>query len=150
MNKFVYVFFCISVYIFFSCNTSTPSQSSFMVFDDVEYVTEFRQSYNLSKKTVPDINVIGITDLSIYESNILFSTKKTDSLWAVFTLPEYDYRGSILSKGNGPFEFVQSPEVGYQTKLFKEKGELVAGVYDSQKGKVFKVKIGRASCRERV
>ncbi len=127
------------------CSQSpTPSSPNFMVFDDVEYVTEFPQSYNLSNKTVPDIDVIGITDLSIYESNILFSTKKTDSLWAVFTLPEYDYRGSILSKGNGPFEFVQSPEVGYQTKLFKEKGELVAGVYDSQKGKVFKVNIDKS------
>jgi len=87
--------------------------------------------------------VIGITDLSIYESNILFSTKKTDSLWSVFTLPEYNYRGSLLSKGNGPFEFVQSPEVGYETKLFEEKDDLVAGVYDSQKGRVFKVNIDR-------
>lgn len=133
----------LSLLILISCSQSpTPSSPNFMVFDDVEYVTEFPQSFKLTGKTVPDIDVIGINNFVIHDSNIIFSTKRTDSLWAVFTLPEYDYRGSFLSNGNGPFEFVQSPRVN-AGKLFKENEELFAGIYDFQKGRVFKLNIDR-------
>lgn len=113
-----------------------------MVFDNVEYVTEFPKSFNLSNKTVPDIDVIGITNFTVYDSNIIFSTKRKDSLWFVFSLPDYYYRGSFLSNGNGPFEFVQSPRVN-AGKLFKENEELFVGIYDFQKGRVFKLNIDR-------
>lgn len=133
----------LSLLILISCSQSpTPSSPNFMVFDDVEYVTEFSQSYKLIGKTVPDIDVIGINDFIVYDAKIIFSTKRTDSLWTVYTLPEYDYRGSFLSKGNGPFEFVQSPRVN-AGKLFKENEELFAGIYDFQKGRVFKLNIDR-------
>lgn len=114
-----------------------------MVFDDVEYVTAFPQSFKLTKKSVLDIDVIGITNFVIYDSNIIFSTMKTDSMWSVFTLPEYNYRGSFLSKGNGPFEFVQSPSVGTKATFYKENNELFAGVHDFQKGRLLKVNIDR-------
>ena len=132
-----------SLLILNSCSQShTPLSSDYMVFDDVEYVTEFPQSFKLTGKTVPDIDVIGITNFAVYDSNIIFSTKRKDSLWFVFSLPEYNYRGSFLSNGNGPFEFVQSPRVN-KGKLFKENDELLAGIYDFQKGRVFKLNIDR-------
>lgn len=135
------VLFILSVLI--RCSQSpTPSSPNFMVFDNVEYVTEFPKSFNLSNKTVPDIDVIGITNFTVYDSNIIFSTKRKDSLWFVFSLPDYYYRGSFLSNGNGPFEFVQSPRVN-AGKLFKENEELFVGIYDFQKGRVFKLNIDR-------
>lgn len=141
---FSYSFFFLSLFIIIRCGKQSTSLFNFMIFDNVEYVTEFPQSFNLSKKTIPNIDVIGITNFAIYDFNIIFSTKKTDSLWSVFTLPEYEYRGSLLSKGNGPFEFVQSPRVSSKTKLFKENDELFAGIYDFQKGRVFKLNIDKS------
>lgn len=66
----------LSIFILIGCSQTptTPPSPSFMVFDDVEYVTEFTPSFNLLNKTVQDIDVIGITDLSIYESNLDFYT----------------------------------------------------------------------------
>lgn len=134
----------LSLLFLMRCSQSpTLSSSNFMVFDDVEYVTAFPQSFKLTKKSVPDIDVIGITNFVIYDSNIIFSTMKTDSMWSVFTLPEYNYRGSFLSKGNGPFEFVQSPWIGAKSKLFKENDELFASIYDFQKGRLLKVNIDK-------
>ena len=59
-------------------------------------------------------------------------------------MPEYNHRGSLLSKGNGPFEFAQSPRVSSKTKLFKENDELFAGIYDFQKEKIFKLNIDKS------
>ena len=134
----------LSLLLLISCSQSpTTSSPNFMVFDDVKYVTEFPQSFKLTGKTVPDIDVIGINNFVIHDSNIIFSTKRTDSLWSVYTLPEYDYRGSFLSKGNGPFEFVQSPSVGTKATFYKENDELFAGVHDFQKGRLLKVNIDK-------
>lgn len=141
----LYTLVLLSLSVLIRCSQSpTPSSPNFMMFDDVEYVTEFPQSFNLSNKTVPDIDVIGITNFTIYYSKIIFSTRKTDSLLPVFTLPQYKYRGSLLSKGNGPFEFMQSPSVGSSTKFFKENDELFAAIYDFQKGRVLKVNIDKS------
>ena len=142
MNKLLYVFMFFSIYVLIGCKPNTKSSPTYMAFDDIKYVTEFPQSFKLTDKIVPDIDVIGITNFTVYDSNIIFSTKRKDSLWFVFSLPDFYYRGSFLSNGNGPFEFVQSPRVN-AGKLFKENEELFAGIYDFQKGRVFKLNLDR-------
>ena len=146
INKVCFLFnILLSSLILIGCSQSPTASplSNFMVFDDVEYVTEFPQSFKLTDKIMPDIDVIGITNFAIYDSNIIFSTKRKDSLWFVFDLPEYNYRGSFLSNGNGPFEFVQSPWVDSKTKFFEENDELFVGIYDFQKGRIFKLNIDK-------
>ena len=59
---------------------------------------------------------------------------------ACYSLPRYDYLDSLLTKGNGPNEFIQAPWVSSAT-FFNERDELHAGIYDFQRGRVFNANI---------
>ena len=100
-----------------SCQIShETSPTSFMGFkDQIVYVKEFPQTFTLSGETVPDIDIIGIQDIQICDTMIIFSGKGQENLWACYSLPRYDYLSSLLTKGNGPNEFIQAPWVSSAT-----------------------------------
>lgn len=143
MKQNVFLWFVIMGFsMLSSCQIShETSPTSFMGFkDQIVYVKEFPQTFTLSGETVPDIDIIGIQDIQICDTMIIFSGKGQENLWACYSLPRYDYLGSLLTKGNGPNEFIQAPWVSSAT-FFNERDELHAGIYDFQRGRVFNANI---------
>jgi len=105
MKQNVFLWFVIMGFsMLSSCQIShETSPTSFMGFkDQIVYVKEFPQTFTLSGETVPDIDIIGIQDIQICDTMIIFSGKGQENLWACYSLPRYDYLGSLLTKGNGP------------------------------------------------
>lgn len=143
MKQNVFLWFVIMGFsMLSSCQIShETSPTSFMGFkDQIVFVKEFPQTFTLSGETVPDIDIIGIQDIQICDTMIIFSRKGQENLWACYSLPRYDYLGSLLTKGNGPNEFIQAPWVSSAT-FFNERDELHAGIYDFQRGRVFNANI---------
>lgn len=129
------------ILLFTSCSNNTITSDRYMVLDDVEYVSTFPKIYTLSDRIDPEIDIIGINDFCILDSMIAFSTKSRDSLWTFISLPDYTPLGSFLKSGDGPFEFVQIPRVSFKTNFYREHEQLFAGIYDFQKGKLFRMNV---------
>ena len=129
------------VLLFTSCSDNVITTDKYMVLDDVEYIRTFPNTYALSDRIDPEIDIIGINDFCVLDSMIAFSTKGGDSLWTFISLPDYTPLGRFLTSGDGPFEFIQIPRVSFKTSFYREKGQLFAGIYDFQKGKLFKMNV---------
>lgn len=127
--------------LFTGCGDNAITPDRYMVLDDVEYVNTFPKTYTLSDRMDPEIDIIGMNDFCVLDSMIAFSTRGGNFLWTFISLPDYAPLGSFLTNGDGPFEFVQTPRVSFKTCFYKEKGQLYAGIYDFQKGKLFKMNV---------
>lgn len=130
--------------ILFNCSRAPKSSSNYMILDEVEYVNNFPQTFFLGNEIMPNIDIIGIKSFVIYDSIMIVSTNDKDGLWSVISLPNYKHLGSFLTKGNGPFEFVQLPDVSIGTKLLRENGQLLAYIYDFQKGRIFSLNVEKS------
>ena len=78
MRQNVFLWFVIMGFsMLSSCQIShETSPTSFMGFkDQIVYVKEFPQTFTLSGETVPDIDIIGIQDIQICDTMIIFSGK---------------------------------------------------------------------------
>ncbi len=122
-----------------SCKHNTSSDNN-MAFDSVNFVEKFPRSITLQNKTEPKIDVIGIRNFAIYDSLLIFSTINDDALWSLVSLNNYSTLGNFLKKGQGPFEFIESPSVGSRA-TFSKQDSLFAYIYDSQKGNLLKMNI---------
>lgn len=134
-------FLLLSIILFTNCSDNKITPDRYMVLDDVKYIKSFPKVYTLSDRITPDIDIIGINDFCVLDSMIAFSTKDKDSLWTFFSLPDCAPLGSFLTLGNGPSEFIQPPRVSFKTNFYRENGQLFAGIYDSQKGRLFKMNV---------
>lgn len=120
----------------------TPDR--FMTFDAVDYVKEFPYVAELTESEVPDIDIIGINNFCIVDSMMFFSQRGSDSLWSVYSLPDYRLLGKCFSQGNGPGEFAGAPNVSYNTDFFYKDGRLFADIYEYQTGKAVRSDITAA------
>lgn len=127
-----------------SCQGSSSDKPIYMGFDDVEFVTEFPQIFTLEEKVIPEIDVIGIRNFLIYDSIMVIGTSNPDAIWSFFSLPDYRPLGSFLTRGEGPLEFMQGPTTSGNSKIMREKGQLVAYLYDFQKGNLKKFEISQS------
>lgn len=130
-----------SLWAFTGCRNNAMTSDRYMVLDDIEYVDAFPKTYVLSDRIDPKIDIIGINDFCVVDSMMVFSTRGGDFLWTFISLPGYAPLGSLLTKGDGPFEFVQIPRVSFKTRFYRENGQLFAGIYDFQKGKLLKMDV---------
>jgi hypothetical protein len=112
-----------------------------MTFDSIEYVTKIPHTYILKNSHDVNTDVIGIFDFCIVDSFFIFATNDNDGLWSFVSLNNNNIIGQFLKKGQGPNEFLYSPSVQVATNFFKEEGNLYAAIYDSQKGKLYKMNI---------
>jgi len=73
-----------------SCQIShETSPTSFMGFkDQIVYVKEFPQTFTLSGETVPDIDIIGIQDIQICDTMIIFQEKDKRIFGLVIPCPD--------------------------------------------------------------
>ena len=142
MKRYCGLFFLVTLLLpLFSGCGKQSGPDKFMMFDDVEYIKKFPHTYRLSGGTVPDIDVIGITDFHVIDSMMAFSLKGSDTLWAFYSLPDYRLLGRCLTRGDGPGEFLQVPNVDFKSDFFKKDGRLSAVVYDFQKGRAMKLNV---------
>lgn len=126
---------------FSNCNQSSSPQH--MALSDVEFVNKFPLEFCLQNKIDPNLDIIGINNLVIYDSLMILSRKNPNSLFSIISLSDNKHLGSFLTIGNGPLEFVQPPSVTSDMKLVSEYGQLFAFVYDFQKGKFLKINIDK-------
>lgn len=128
----------------FSCKKGSSSdQPIYMAFDHVEYVSDFPATFTLKDRKTPDIDVIGIRDFLIYDSIMVLGTSNPEGIWSIISLPHYKHLGSFLKRGEGPVEFMQGPTASSISKIVRENGQLVAYLYDFQKGNLKKFNLGQ-------
>jgi hypothetical protein len=114
-----------------------------MILDDIRYVTGFPQTFSLDSAIEVETDIIGIKDFYIHDSLLSLSTVDGDGLWSFVSLPDCRFLGKFLTKGNGPYEFIQSPFVS-QEHFFREREELFCIIYDFQRGKLYKMDVDKS------
>jgi tRNA-binding EMAP/Myf-like protein len=114
-----------------------------MTFDSIEYVTKFPHTYILDNSDDVNTDIIGYFDFRIVDSLFIFATTDTDGLWSFVSLSDKTNMGQFLKRGQGPNEFLFFPSVQVSTNFFKDNGNLYAAIYDSQKGKLYKMNIDK-------
>jgi len=127
-----------------------------MTFDEVVFIctSDFPKSYTLTEGTaigLDVIDVIGIRGIHIHNDSLLFlSTIHRDSLWVVVQLPSYDILGSFLTIGQGPYEFLHTPWVSSNTRIFEVDDEIFANIYDFGRARMMQVNISKTLKADRL
>jgi hypothetical protein len=127
------------------CSNSKIS-SDYMVLDDIQYTTEFPQSFMLDRSIEVDfesMNIIGMSDFRIYDSLLVLSVADKEGALTLLSLPDYHFLGKFLSLGQGPDEFLFNPELTKAT-FFEEEGARFVWIYDSLTGKLYKMHIDKS------
>jgi hypothetical protein len=126
---------------------SNPKTSSdYMVLDDIQYTTEFPQTFMLDRAVDIDLegmNIIGLRNFCIYDSLLILSVADKEGAWSFLSLSDCHFLGKFLSIGQGPDEFLFNPEFDEVT-FFEEKGVRFACIYDSHTGKLHKMNIDKS------
>jgi hypothetical protein len=132
----------ITIFVISACNRKFDSSSNYyMTLDSIDYVTEFPHTYILEDFRDVNTEVIGYYNFCIIDSFLIFSTTDGDGFWSFVSLSNKNILGQFLKRGQGPDEFLFSPDVETATNFFKYNGKHFAAIYDSQKGKVYKMDI---------
>ncbi|MDP2043226.1 MAG: BF3164 family lipoprotein [Algoriphagus sp.] len=126
------------------CNFSNNDEPNFMAFDQIVNITEFPKTYHLVDKSKPEIDIIGIRNFAIYDSTLIIYTTRNDGIWTILSLPNYNDLGKYLKIGEGPLEFMQSPSVASNNSIIRENNQLIAYLYDFEKGRILKFDIDKS------
>lgn len=127
-----------------SCQSPSTEQSDYMAFENIKFVTEFPETFVLHEKKVPDVDIIGLKSFAIKDSILILNTANRNGIWSIYSLPNYTYFGRFLNRGEGPLEFMQGPSVKTNAKIIKEGDQLLAYLYDFQKGRLLKFDISES------
>lgn len=141
MSRFV--FHVVSIFVllsFWSCSSDTKEGPKNMAFDDINYIEDFPQTFSVEGEKI-DLDVIGVQNFLISDSNIVFSTTNKDSLWVIASLPDLKVKGSMLKRGQGPTELTTFPSTTYNTKFIKNSDQLLAYIYEYNKGELIKLNV---------
>ena len=128
-------------FVLFANCSGGVSQSDYMVLEKVQYVNTFPQTFFLDNETELDLDIIGVQDFCIYDSLLILSTSDKEGLCSFVSLPDYKFLGKFLTQGHGPYELYQSLLVGSDVKFFREKENIFASIYNSQKGELYKMNV---------
>ncbi|MEX2566931.1 MAG: hypothetical protein WD431_13385 [Cyclobacteriaceae bacterium] len=141
----IHAFLASLILIFFvGCQSPSSVSSNYMALENIKYVTEFPETFVLHNKKVPDVDIIGLNGFAIKDSILILNTSNRNGLWSIYSLPHYTYFGRFLKRGEGPLEFMQGPIVKTNAKIFKEGDQLLAYLYDFQKGRLLKFDISES------
>jgi hypothetical protein len=137
--------FAILIFLCFvySCGETSSGKPVYMAFDHIEYVSDYPATFTIKDRKILDINIIGIRNFVIYDSIMILSTSNPEGIWSIISLPDLQILRSFFKRGEGPLEFMQGPSAEGKTKIVREKGQLLAYIYDFQKGKLKKLDIGQ-------
>lgn len=116
-------------FVFASCRKNESN----VFLDNVELlVKEFERSFVLEGHEVL-VPVLGISDICIYDTLIVFSSSKDDKFYSFFSVDDLAFYGSYITRGNGPNEFVSM-----RRPLFFEKkeDEILIAFYETTKSQL--------------
>jgi hypothetical protein len=125
------------------CSELRKSPSDYFVFDDVQYVSEFPQSFTLDNPVEIDLesmDLLGLQGFRIIDSLLILSVSGPNGVWAFVSLPDLQLSGRFLSIGQGPNEFSWIPELT-KASFVKEDGTRYVHIYDSPAGRLYKMNI---------
>ncbi|MCH7412744.1 TolB-like 6-bladed beta-propeller domain-containing protein [Belliella sp. R4-6] len=137
------LFFAFVLLPFLGCE-NTSDEQIYMTFDKVDYVIDFPNTFKLSESKTPQVDIVGLSDFTIFDSLLILGTKKSDGLWDLYSLPDYQPLGSFLKRGDGPEEFMQGPGASMKNKIVKESGQIIAYIYDFEKGSIKRFNISES------
>lgn len=122
-----------------SCNRT---ETKYMAFDNVFYVSGFPQVYNLDEGENLDLELMGVQSLCVKDSILLISTLDDAGYWSFFRLPDHDYMGKFLAKGRGGNEVLASPRVAWQS-FFSQGDDLYAAIYNFYSGDLLEMNVSK-------
>lgn len=137
MKKIFYLFFVFTMLI--GCHESS-NPSKIMAFDKIEYVHSFPKSYTLSNEKLVDWDLIGMKQFRIVDSLLIVSTNDKNGFWSFFLADDLSFKGSFIKQGQGPNEFIYSPDI-INSSFQREKDQLIVFIYDFQTGRLYKMNV---------
>ena len=140
MNKLAFIFCLYLAPCLWSCQSTPAPSSDYMILDEVKYIDRFPHVFTLTDGKPIDLDIIGTLSLSIYDSLLIVTTQDESGMWSFFELPELNYLGKYLTKGNGPNELLTPPWIEEQY-IFKEQGQHHAIIYEFLTGESYRMNI---------
>lgn len=126
-----------------SCNDTVEPSENYMILNEVNYIQKFPYTFEISPSPIEDWDIIGLKYFAIKDTLLIVSTTERDALWAFYSLKTHKHLDSFLKIGNGPYEFTTSPNL-YETTFYQIDNTLYAGIYDFNKGTVYKMNISES------
>ncbi|MDD4590161.1 MAG: hypothetical protein PHG06_07000 [Parabacteroides sp.] len=136
------IIFFITLLFLNSCS-SYHKPSSYMAFDNIEYIDKFPFTFSLSNEKVVDWDVIGMKKFRIYDSLLVVSTTDRDGFWSFYDIKDLSFKGKFIKAGQGPNEFALAPDVN-ASRFYKENNQLFIDIYDFQTGKIYKMNVNQS------
>lgn len=126
---------------FIGCNNRQIESNNYLAFDNVEYIDEFPIRYTLSDAVVPDIDAIGVFDLQICDTLMIFSsTNGKKGFLSFVSLNDYKTIGNYIKQGNGPTEMLMAPYIN-RAAIENQKDDLYLIFRDFIKGTMLKMNV---------
>ncbi len=88
--------------MFSACKSEAGGQS--LAFDDVLCVRQFTNSITLEKGETVEVGDIGVRNLMVCDDLLFVITGDPNGFFSVYTLPDMQFAGKYVLKGNGPGE----------------------------------------------
>ncbi len=124
----------IIVIFMISCTKKNSNEPVYMAFEEVSYIDKFPKEFHLKNKEVTGIETIGLTNFAIFDTLLILNTSKKSGLWSFYSIPNHQFLGSFIKRGDGPTELAQGPSLGSKRNLIQENSTLNAYLYDFEKG----------------
>ena len=129
----------LSVILFFSCSHS--NNQSHLAFDQVQYVEEFPQTFEIPSSAGEEVKWDLIdSKFIIYDTLFIVSTVDKEGLWTFLSTKDYSPLGSFLKQGEGPNEFIFPPNAS-RFQIYKQGESLKGGIHDTYKGFLYEMDI---------
>lgn len=117
-----------------SCTKNYSNEPVYMAFEEVSYINEFPKEIHLKNKEVTGVETIGLTTFAIFDTLLILNTSNKSGLWSFYSLPNHQFLGSFIKRGDGPTELAQGPSLGSKKNIIQENSTLKAYLYDFQNG----------------
>lgn len=135
---------CFVITIFAKCKESDIDSSNNMAFDQVDYIVEFPKNFSIQEKMIPNIDIIGFRNFTIFDSLLISYKTNNNGLWSVNSLSTYQDFGSFIKRGEGPLEIMQGPSAATNNAFIKINNEVYAFIYDFEKGRVLRFNLSES------
>ena len=133
MNRICHFASIIVLSLMVSCNhKQIVSSENYMIFDEVEYVTQFPINVTLSDAEDTGFDIIGINNFQLLDSMLFISSRERDGFWQFFSMNDKRLKGKILSMGQGPNEFFFPVSDGNVFSFENNAESLYGYIFDNQ------------------
>ena len=145
-----YVFLLLLLLAFSSCShEKREANKRFMTFDDVEYVTSFPKTIELSSPQKVGVDILSLNGFSIQDSYLMILAKG-DGFFAICSKDNDATLGRFLNVGHSEEEFLYPPTMETGFTFYHEGDSLFADVFDNQKGRILTVDVQKSIANKKL